>query len=38
MKTHQIVYQVDAFTTEAFKGNPAGVNGFSELMSDVFWS
>jgi PhzF family phenazine biosynthesis protein len=25
MKTHQIIYQVDAFTTEPFKGNPAGV-------------
>jgi PhzF family phenazine biosynthesis protein len=25
MKTLQIIYQVDAFTTEAFKGNPAGV-------------
>ena len=25
MKSPQIIYQVDAFTTEAFKGNPAGV-------------
>jgi PhzF family phenazine biosynthesis protein len=25
MKSLQIIYQVDAFTTEAFKGNPAGV-------------
>jgi PhzF family phenazine biosynthesis protein len=25
MKAPQIIYQVDAFTTEAFKGNPAGV-------------
>jgi PhzF family phenazine biosynthesis protein len=25
MKPNQIIYQVDAFTTEAFKGNPAGV-------------
>jgi PhzF family phenazine biosynthesis protein len=25
MKNHQIIYQVDAFTTEPFKGNPAGV-------------
>lgn len=25
MKANQIIYQVDAFTTEAFKGNPAGV-------------
>jgi PhzF family phenazine biosynthesis protein len=25
MKTKQIIYQVDAFTTEPFKGNPAGV-------------
>jgi PhzF family phenazine biosynthesis protein len=25
MKTNQIIYQVDAFTKEAFKGNPAGV-------------
>jgi PhzF family phenazine biosynthesis protein len=25
MKTNQIIYQVDAFTSEAFKGNPAGV-------------
>lgn len=25
MKSQQIIYQVDAFTTEAFKGNPAGV-------------
>lgn len=25
MKSEQIIYQVDAFTTEAFKGNPAGV-------------
>jgi PhzF family phenazine biosynthesis protein len=25
MKAQQIIYQVDAFTTEAFKGNPAGV-------------
>jgi PhzF family phenazine biosynthesis protein len=25
MKSQQIIYQVDAFTTQAFKGNPAGV-------------
>jgi PhzF family phenazine biosynthesis protein len=25
MKTQKIIYQVDAFTTERFKGNPAGV-------------
>jgi PhzF family phenazine biosynthesis protein len=25
MKSQQIIYQVDAFTTKAFKGNPAGV-------------
>jgi PhzF family phenazine biosynthesis protein len=25
MKSQQIIYQVDAFTTEPFKGNPAGV-------------
>jgi PhzF family phenazine biosynthesis protein len=25
MKTQQIIYQVDAFTTRPFKGNPAGV-------------
>jgi PhzF family phenazine biosynthesis protein len=25
MKSKQIIYQVDAFTTEPFKGNPAGV-------------
>jgi PhzF family phenazine biosynthesis protein len=25
MKPKQIIYQVDAFTTEPFKGNPAGV-------------
>lgn len=25
MKTNQIIYQVDAFTSEPFKGNPAGV-------------
>ena len=25
MKDNKIIYQVDAFTTEAFKGNPAGV-------------
>ena len=25
MKTYQTIYQVDAFTSEAFKGNPAGV-------------
>jgi PhzF family phenazine biosynthesis protein len=25
MKTQQIIYQVDAFTTQPFKGNPAGV-------------
>ena len=25
MKTKKIIYQVDAFTTEPFKGNPAGV-------------
>ena len=25
MKTKQIIYQVDAFTTQPFKGNPAGV-------------
>jgi PhzF family phenazine biosynthesis protein len=25
MKTQNIIYQVDAFTTEAFKGNPAGI-------------
>ena len=25
MTTNQIIYQVDAFTSEPFKGNPAGV-------------
>lgn len=25
MKSHQIIYQVDAFTNECFRGNPAGV-------------
>jgi len=25
MTTHRIIYQVDAFTTDPFKGNPAGV-------------
>ncbi len=25
MTTHNIIYQVDAFTSEPFKGNPAGV-------------
>ena len=25
MKAQQIIYQVDAFTTKLFKGNPAGV-------------
>ena len=25
MKTHNIIYQVDAFTSLEFKGNPAGV-------------
>jgi PhzF family phenazine biosynthesis protein len=25
MSTNKVIYQVDAFTSEPFKGNPAGV-------------
>jgi len=36
MKAHQIIYQVDAFTNEAFKGNPAGVC-ILDKEPDVSW-
>lgn len=36
MKNHQIIYQVDAFTTEAFKGNPAGVC-ILDQEADAVW-
>jgi PhzF family phenazine biosynthesis protein len=36
MKPNQIIYQVDAFTTEAFKGNPAGVC-ILDQEADVVW-
>jgi PhzF family phenazine biosynthesis protein len=36
MKSQQIIYQVDAFTTKAFKGNPAGVC-ILESEPDVQW-
>lgn len=34
MSTKQIVYQVDAFTSEPFKGNPAGVCILKKKMPD----
>jgi PhzF family phenazine biosynthesis protein len=34
MSTKQIIYQVDAFTTEPFKGNPAGVCILEKEMPD----
>jgi len=34
MTTNQTIYQVDAFTEEPFKGNPAGVMIMEESMSD----
>ena len=34
MITKQIIYQVDAFTSEPFKGNPAGVCILDKEMSD----
>ena len=34
MTTNQIIYQVDAFTAEPFKGNPAGVCILEKEMPD----
>ena len=34
MTTNQTIYQVDAFTTEPFKGNPAGVCILEKEMPD----
>ncbi len=34
MTTHRTIYQVDAFTSEAFKGNPAGVCILKKEMPD----
>jgi PhzF family phenazine biosynthesis protein len=36
MKSRNIIYQVDAFTTQAFKGNPAGVC-ILDKMPDAIW-
>jgi PhzF family phenazine biosynthesis protein len=36
MKTYQTIYQVDAFTSEAFKGNPAGVCIFDHEPDSVW--
>ena len=34
MSTRKIIYQVDAFTSEPFKGNPAGVCILEKEMPD----
>jgi PhzF family phenazine biosynthesis protein len=36
MTSNQIIYQVDAFTSEPFKGNPAGVCFTEKEMPDVW--